>query len=72
MLDLDRKGQPILFLCDEDLDPLGVDAKKVTNEQFEEILSELQEYYNTNFTEALQQAVECVFGKAIKDLRSCS
>jgi hypothetical protein len=65
MPDLDRKGQPILFLCDEDLELLEVDAKKITNEQFDEIFSELQEYYNTYFMEVLQETVERVLGKAV-------
>jgi hypothetical protein len=65
MPDLDRNGQPILFLCDEDLELLEVDAKKITNEQFEEIFSELQEYYNTYFMEVLQETVERVLGKAV-------
>jgi len=52
-------GTPIINLCDEDFDLIGF-QRKLTDEEFEEVLSRLRDYYNDNFGDVLAEIVEGV------------
>lgn len=61
-MQIDRNGTGILFLCDEDLELLGVDPALVNNKEFEQIVDYLREHFNEGFTAVLQDAVNYVKG----------
>jgi len=52
-----KSGVPVLHFCDEDLTLIGIDPERVDDEAFERILDGLREYYNTSFTDVLQDIV---------------
>ncbi len=59
-MSIDRVGgTAIINLCDEDFDLIGF-QRKLTDEQFEEVVSRLRDYYNDNFGDVLAEIVEGV------------
>jgi len=59
-MSIDRVGgTPIINLSDEDFDLIGI-QQLLTDEQFEEVLSRLRDYYNNNFGDVLAEIVEGV------------
>jgi hypothetical protein len=58
---IDRKeGEGILFLCDEDLESIGVEPSNITDEQWIDVLEYLKDYYNDTFQHALNEAVSSI------------
>ena len=52
-----KNGVPVLRFCDEDLTLIGIDPERINEEVFERILYRLRDYYNTCFTDVLQDIV---------------
>jgi phytoene/squalene synthetase len=62
-MQIDRKGGTgLLFLSDEDLELAGVDPASINDQEFEQIVDELMEYYNDNFTGVLADIVRQLRG----------
>ena len=59
-------GEGILFLCDEDLEFLDIDPKKVSDSEWEDILDYLRNHYNDGFSMVLAEAAEYVLAHANK------
>jgi hypothetical protein len=58
MISQERKsGVAVLHFCDEDLQMIGIDPERINDEAFERIIDGLREYYNTCFTDVLQDIV---------------
>jgi phytoene/squalene synthetase len=63
VMQIDRKGGTgLLFLSDEDLELAGVDPASINDQEFEQIVDELMEYYNDNFTGVLADIVRQLRG----------
>ena len=63
MAKLDRdNGEPILFLCDEDLEMTDAipDASKVSDEKFRRIVDKLKDHYNECFIDTLADIIDQV------------
>lgn len=51
---MERKAS-ILVLSDDDLDNIGIDSKKMTDEQFQKVVEDLEDYFNENFLAVLKE-----------------
>ncbi len=58
-----QDGEPVIYFCNEDLEMQGINPLEVSDEQFERIFDELQEYFAVDsFSHALGEAIQSVLG----------
>jgi len=56
--EVSQRESSILTFCDGDLQLVGIEPEKLTDEQFEEVTDSLRDYFNENFLSVLQEMTE--------------
>ena len=57
---ISKRDTALMWLTDEDFDLIGIDGKTVSNADFQEIVNEMQEYFDESYSIALKQAFDIV------------
>jgi len=55
-----ERETPLMWLTDEDLEAIGADPNKISNETFELIKEHMQDYLDESFQPALVEALATV------------
>jgi|694.fasta_scaffold03312_18 hypothetical protein len=57
---MNRSGETILSLSDEDLSQAGIDPASITDDQFDYLVEQMRKYFADSFSQALSEAIDTV------------